>query len=217
MIYWIFITGLNVCPGFINTHQWCYESRECKIKISPGLNDKEHTRYCRKHFIFDSPCEKFPVPRPQCVRLGGNNSLGPWTSSFGLEHFMTHSSAIQLLSPLPLYTLTGIQDGRWSEERGKQLGWGGKLGMRRFLITAFTARPQVWGISHAFCHTVSWLECFCGRSYTLDRLAAHPGPEITNHKLTTQGMQSCIEDKTDNTWGLQWSNTSDYKYYERII
>lgn len=154
MIYWIFITGLNVCPGFINTHQWCYESRECKIKISPGLNDKEHTRYCRKHFIFDSPCEKFPVPRPQCVRLGGNNSLGPLTSSFGLEHFMTHSSAIQLLSPLPLYTLTGIQDGRWSEERGKQLGWGGKLGMRRFLITAFTARPQVWGISHAFCHSV---------------------------------------------------------------
>lgn len=36
-----------------------------------------------------SPCEKFPVPRTWCVRLEGNNSTSPLTSSFCLVCFMT--------------------------------------------------------------------------------------------------------------------------------
>lgn len=71
-----------------------------------------------KHSIFDPPCEKFPVPRTWCVRLGGNNSPGPLTSSFGLLRFMTLSSAVQLLSPQLCLALIGLEfEGR---------GWGGR-------------------------------------------------------------------------------------------
>lgn len=54
-----------------------------------------------------TPCEKFPVPRTWCVRLEGNNSSAPLTSSFGLAPFMTLHSAIQLLSTQPRFTPIG--------------------------------------------------------------------------------------------------------------
>lgn len=93
----------------------------------------------------DPPCEKLPVPRTQCVRLGGNNSPGPLTSSFGLLRFMTLSSAIQLLSPQLPFALIGLDRSLREEDEGevtgKQLGWGGKLvwyGMKPIFIMAIT-------------------------------------------------------------------------------
>lgn len=47
----------------------------------PGLSEKPLHN--------NPPPEKFPVPRTWCVRLEGNNSSAPLTSSFGLVLFMT--------------------------------------------------------------------------------------------------------------------------------
>lgn len=85
-----------------------------------------HIQACGNQSVLDPPCEKFPVPRTRCVRLGGNNSPGPSTSSFGLVRFMALSSAIQLLSPQLPFALIGLDGGLREddegEDTGKQLG-----------------------------------------------------------------------------------------------
>lgn len=67
------------------------------------------------------PCEKFPVPRTWCVRLEGNNSSDPLTSSFSHARFMTLSSAIQLLSLQLPFALIG-PDG--SQQDDARMRWG---------------------------------------------------------------------------------------------
>lgn len=132
-----FITELKVFSFFLNRLVQHYEGKVWGVIVGLWWGDKEHTE-CRagpglwKTLHTDPPCEKFPVPRARCVRLGGNNSPAPLTSSFGLLRFMTLSSAIQLLhAPQLPFALIG-SDGRLreedeGEETGKQLGWGGKL------------------------------------------------------------------------------------------
>lgn len=68
------------------------------------------------------PCEKCPVPRTRCVRFGSNNSSRPLTSSFDLQHFMTLSSAVQLLSLQLPFALIGSDRSERDEDEGEERG-----------------------------------------------------------------------------------------------
>lgn len=122
---------LKICSS-LNRLVLYYDGEVWGVIIGLRWGDKEHAK-CRagpgpqKTLHTDPPCEKLPVPRTRCVRLGGNNSPGPLTSSFGLLRFMTpllcHTAAVSAASLCPDW----IRGKRMREERqGNQLGWGGK-------------------------------------------------------------------------------------------
>lgn len=67
--------------------------------------------------LWEAPSSQDPV----CM-FGGNNSPGPFTSSFGPRRFMALSSALQLLSSEPLFALVGSA-GSLREEDEMGCGW----------------------------------------------------------------------------------------------
>lgn len=95
----------------------CEGSRLVCDEVIKSTHSEGHVQACGKDSM-SFPREKFSVPRTQCVRLWGNNSPGPLTSSFGLLRFMTLFSAVQLLSPLQLpFTLIGLDGERMKGKR----------------------------------------------------------------------------------------------------
>lgn len=93
---------------------WWGDKEYTDCRAGPGLWKTLHT---------DPPCEKFSVPRTRCVRLGGNNSPGPLTSSFGLLQFydplLCHTAAVSAASLCCDWTRRELEGRGW---RGKRRG-----------------------------------------------------------------------------------------------